>query len=151
MRSQVVKWLKPLNAVSVENPVCPGTPDVNYGGDGTEGWLELKSIDAWPANSTTALRIEHYSPQQRVWHVRRSRVGGNVYVLVKVASDWFLLEGMDAARELGKVPRARLEELALNWWDSSPKEGLLKFLKNISLRVRSSTCGEGVNTGDRQT
>lgn len=129
LRHSVVTALAPLHAFAVENPVLPGTPDVNY----VEGWLELKSWEKWPAQRTTPLRIEHWTPEQRVFHRRRSRVGGATYVLVEIVAsrDYILLEGGLAARVLGKVPRASLERQALARWVGKPamKAGLLALLR----------------------
>ena len=62
MRKNVCDWLKDYDAFAVENPANPGTPDVSY----VEGWIELKQLDAWPAREDTPVRIEHYTPQQRI-------------------------------------------------------------------------------------
>ena len=145
-RAKVINWLRILNAVSVENPVGPGTPDVNYGGilDGVrvEGWLELKSVDKWPVREETSLRLPHYSPQQRVWHARRHRVGGMVHVLLKVADDWILLDGVTAAKELGKCNKQRLIAVSCAYWASAPGEDLVTCLRNISADVKNYTFGE---------
>lgn len=55
------------DATSVENPACPGTPDVQFIG----GWIELKFREKWPKRADTTVRIEHFTPQQRVWLLRR--------------------------------------------------------------------------------
>lgn len=135
----MVKWLKPLGAVSVENAVGPGTPDVAYVG----GWLELKSAEGWPARPDTPLRLPHYTPQQRVWHVRWSRAGGSVHVLLKVAQDWLLIEGAVAAVELGDRTREELLGLAVRAWERSPGEELAECLRKISPPARSCSCGDG--------
>lgn len=106
MRTKMVGALKHLHAVAVENPALPGTPDVNY----VEGWVELKWSRRWPARPTTNVPCEHYTPQQRIWHRRRSRAGGRVHLLWKIAQQWLLFEGQVAARVVGKAPREQLEQ-----------------------------------------
>ena len=88
MRQKVVSALRSMDAVSVETAACPGTPDVNY----VEGWLELKSLPAWPKRPETPVRIDHLTPQQRVWLWARDKAGGAAWLLLKVADDWLLFQ-----------------------------------------------------------
>jgi hypothetical protein len=101
-----------LDPVRVENPALPGTPDVNY----VEGWVELKSIHKWPVRSETPVRCEHFTPEQRVWLVRRCRAGGRAHLLVRVGQDILLFDGVTAALHFGKVNKSRLLELAVKVW-----------------------------------
>lgn len=109
MRSESGMWkkLRPvllaakLDPVRVENPIHPGTPDVNL----TCGWLELKSIMSWPARASTPVRISHYTPQQRVFLFRRWRhAPGTTYLLLEVraAKQWLLFDGDVAAKIVGR-------------------------------------------------
>jgi hypothetical protein len=88
MRNRVIRALKPLHAVSVENGCGPGTPDVNC----TTCWIELKSLPAWPKRPETPVRIDHLTPQQRVWLWARDKAGGAAWLLLKVADDWLLFQ-----------------------------------------------------------
>lgn len=108
MRQRVIKALKPLDAFSVENPCRPGTPDVNY----VEGWIELKWLEKWPVREATIVRIEHFTPQQRVFLMRRWRKGGNVYLLLQVKDEWLLFDGDVAAEWVGTVDRSTLQSKA---------------------------------------
>lgn len=114
MRSKVTGALKAQGAFAVENPCLPGTPDVYY----IAGWIELKWLRAWPARTESAVRVEHYTPQQRVFHVEHWRRGGAVHVLLQVRGTWLLFDGPTAARILGKVSRAELETAAIAHWGS---------------------------------
>ena len=103
MRQRIVKMLTDagLDAISVENPAYPGTPDINYVG----GWLELKWIEDWPKRATTPVVIPHFTPQQRVWAIRRSRVDPNgIWLILEVGrpKQWLLFRGRDV-REIGKT------------------------------------------------
>lgn len=121
MRGRVVKWLRPLDAVSVENRVGYGHPDVNYiGGD-----VELKWLPRWPRNcDSSPVKIDHFTPQQRVWLKRRWRRGGSVYLLLQVRMEWLLFDGMTAAHIVGRVSRVELVERAHRHWAQGmePKE-----------------------------
>jgi hypothetical protein len=92
-----------LDPVRVENPIHPGTPDVNLA-DG--GWIELKTIAGWPELSTQVVKIRHFTPQQRVWLFRRWKYAlGSTYLLLEVrATDqWLLFDGDVAARIVGRA------------------------------------------------
>lgn len=108
MRNRIVDVLKPLDAFGVENPARPGTPDVNF----IEGWLELKWLREWPRRTTTAVAIPHYTPQQRVFQLRRWEKGGTIGLLLQVGSEYLLFDGPTAARVVGRVPRALLYHCA---------------------------------------
>lgn len=91
-----------LDPVRVENPIHPGTPDVNIC-DGR--WIELKCIERWPVRATTAVRIRHYTPQQRVFLYRRWKFApGSTLLLLEVRADkqWLLFDGDVAAEVVGR-------------------------------------------------
>ena len=123
MRQKVVRALKELDAVSVENPARPGTPDVNF----IEGWIELKQLPEWPNNADDSpVLVRHFTPQQRVWLSRRSRLGGNVFMLLQVKQDWILLEGAVAADHMGvDATREDLFNLAYRHWPAGLEEAEL--------------------------
>jgi len=110
--------LKGLDPVRVENPVGPGTPDVNY----TGGWIELKYADRWPPQGGP-LRVDHFTKGQRAWIVRRRKAGGRAWVLLKVGeAEWLLFEGITAALYLGDSTRERLYEIAAARWTRRPEK-----------------------------
>lgn len=116
LRDTVCRALLTLDAIAVENPALPGTPDVNY----VEGWIELKSWERWPVGEDTILRMDHWTPQQRVRHIRRARAGGRTLVLLEIvqSKDYLLLDGDVAARIMGRATRAQLEAAARARWPS---------------------------------
>lgn len=124
MKPWVIRALKPIDAVSVENRVGPGTPDVNF----IDGWVELKSLDTKPKRlDTTKIKIDHYTPQQRAWILKRWMKGGKVFLLLQLEKEWFLFDGMYAARHVGKVVYQELIDNAVAYWPKKPKpEELLK-------------------------
>jgi len=95
-----------LDPVRVENPIHPGTPDVNLC-DGR--WIELKTIAEWPARADSCVRIKHYTPQQRVWLYRRWKYApGSTLLLLEVRAErqWLLFDGDVAARVVARTTSA---------------------------------------------
>jgi len=101
-------YLAGLDPVRVENPIHPGTPDLNLA---TGAWIELKAMSAWPRRAAAVLRIPHYTPQQRVWLYRRWHFGGSSWLLLHVREGdaWLLFAGDVAARLVGRASRRELE------------------------------------------
>lgn len=112
MRARIIKALTRLDAIAVENTALPGTQDVNF----VEGWLELKWLRSWPARPETVVELDHFTPQQRIRQIKRSRVGGNTWLLLEVRDQWLLFEGSVAAVVVGKANRATLIEAATRVW-----------------------------------
>lgn len=117
MRQRVKLALRAFDPISVENPAHPGTPDINC----ALGWLELKVIDAWPVRPNTVVKIKHFTPQQRVWLLRRWRCDRRAWMLLKVdsanAATWMLFDGETAAKCVGvTATRADLEAIAIACW-----------------------------------
>lgn len=130
MRKRVLRALKPLHAVAVENPAHPGTPDVNY----IEGWLELKKLKAWPKSDDAPVALEHFAPQQRIWLRNRTVMGGSSYMLLQVGNEWLLFTGRVAADIVGRVSRRVLYLRCLLRCSPLKKaeKELLKFLRDAN-------------------
>lgn len=110
MKSESVMWKKvrpifleaKLDPVRVENPIHPGTPDVNLA-DGR--WIELKCIPRWPVRASTVVRIKHFTPQQRVFLYRRWKSApGSTFLLLEIRAvrQWLLFDGNVAAKVVGR-------------------------------------------------
>ena len=113
MRGRINKILKLQDAVSVENPAYPGTPDINY----VEGWLELKWMKRWPKNcDKSPVLIEHFTPQQRAWLLRRWKRGGNAFLLLQVGREYLLFNGRIASEIVGRADRDTLRQNVVGHW-----------------------------------
>jgi len=130
LRRHVVNMLRSLDAISVENSAYPGTPDVNF----VEGWIELKKIKEWPKRRTSKLKIEHYTPQQRVWLLRRWKKGGCALLLLQVEKEWLLFDGEVAGLKVGRLTREELYNQCLYFWETKPLTD--EFLAIISLAMK---------------
>ena len=119
------RYLQPMLAahghfVRVENPIDPGTPDVNFCVNGQEGWLELKALAAWPRRSTSPVGPRLVRPAQRVWWAKRVHQGGRVFVLLRVglgaSATSLFFPAFLAWTNLGTVNQAELLDLAQAVW-----------------------------------
>jgi len=135
LRGKLTSKLKKLDAVSVENPACPGTPDVNY----IEGWIELKWLRSWPVRSNTNITIEHYSKEQRLWHRKRGFRKGNCWLLLQCRLEYLLFYADVAAQNIGKCTREQLIDLTVKYWSKGMKwDELIRFLENENYETRGS-------------
>lgn len=114
MKNESLMWRKvrpillaaKLDPVRVENPIHPGTPDVNLC---TGLWIELKCLPAWPSKETSLVRLAHFTPQQRVWLYRRWKYApGSTFLLLEMIADrqWLLFDGDVAAKVVGRATAA---------------------------------------------
>ena len=126
MRGHVIRALKPLHAVPVENPVNPGTPDVNC----TAGWIELKWIREIPKKKDGVVKLPHFTKQQRMWLRKRSNAGGHCWLLLQYRRTWMLFDGFTAAEIVGKVSYDSLKGNAeIYWLNGLNKKELILWLQ----------------------
>ncbi len=126
-RAKVIRLLKPLHAIPVENRVGVfGCPDVNY----IEGWIELKWRRAWPKGETTPVTLDHLTRAQRRWLNKRFMAGGNAWLLLQVQREWLLFTGRDAKDYVGFLTRKGLYKVTrARWTNGITKEGLIACLQ----------------------
>jgi hypothetical protein len=144
MRIESAMWkkLRPvlvaakLDPVRVENPIHPGTPDVNLC---TGLWIELKCIERWPSRASTNVRIPHYTPQQRVWLYRRWKYApGSTLLLLEVIADrqWLLFDGDVAAKIVGRSTTAEHRKSARAVLATHELTDLPKIFTEVDARRR---------------
>lgn len=124
LSKKVLKSLRHLDPMPVDNPRRPGTPDINY----IEGWLELKFLPKWPIRPETIVRLKSWTPKQRIWHFKRTKCGGKSFVLLQVGTDYLLFQGATAAFSLGKTSKEQMLFLAIHVWKQYPGD-LCEYLK----------------------
>ena len=113
MRKNLCNQLKKLDAIAVENPCGPGTPDVNFIG----GWCECKWLRAWPKRPGTLVKLDHpLLKSQKVWIRRRIRRGEQAWVMLQWKWEWLLFKGDVACNTLGTSTRAELYAYAYHVW-----------------------------------
>ncbi len=111
-RGRVIRALRPLHAVPIENPIVPGTPDINFIG----GWMELKWLRWWPTRGATVVQLPHFTIQQRRWLRDRHKRGGNAWLLLQCGREWLLFTGLDAHDYVGNLTRGGLYRCTYAKW-----------------------------------
>lgn len=100
-------------------------PDVSFGLEGINGWIELKAYDHWPSDGIPKFR--NYHPGQKNWLVKRGRAGGHCFALVAV-DQYIFLFGWWQIRQLGFWNRDELFCQALTY-------GLQRIPKDLASRL----------------
>lgn len=116
LRRLLAPTLQAVHGFSVETHTLPGVPDINH----AHGWLELKVFKRWPRDpSGPALCHEPLKPTQRAWIMEREvRAPGTTHVMAQSddGNEWFLFEGLWAARYLERVTEAECRLRAIGFW-----------------------------------
>lgn len=119
------RLLAPLHAVRLEDALGKaGIPDINI----CTGWLEAKNLKSYPVRETTPVRLKHpYTDDQKAWAAKRTAAGGKVWLVVKVANDWFIFLPPESYL-VGELTKVEMKEKALAWFHfEPPQEELLKI------------------------
>jgi len=97
-----------------------GVPDISYCMErGHDGWIELKCLSAWPKRRTTVVRLPHFTAEQRLWLLKRGKMGSAVFVFLKTppiyegTNKHYLLFGRDTIRHLGHMMKKEMTAEAL--------------------------------------
>ncbi len=110
---------KRLDPVRVENlltgPKGTGTPDVNLA---SGHWVELKIANSWPKRGGP-LRLPHFTTEQKNWAARRTAAGGQVFLVLKVRSEWFIFDS-DSYDRVGQMTREEMMEAARFYFPVKP-------------------------------
>lgn len=129
-RATLVRALKPLNAIPVENRVKSGTPDVNYRG----GWIECKRLGRWPSGAdTNPVRFPHPLLQtQKIWIAKRTAVGGTVFLCTQVGAEWFFFNMPEGIKLFENMTRPEMHERAAFYMKIMDKKRLIEWLTSVS-------------------
>lgn len=114
LASRLVKLLAGFHAIHVENPKCPGTPDISYIG----GWVETKMLDEWPKRERTIVKVDTFTGKQRIWLMREAACNGNAFVFLQVGKEYLIFDGLWAAEKLGRTNKHQLIVNAL-WYSTA--------------------------------
>lgn len=110
LNDRILHALRGFDPVRIETgELGRGTPDINF----IDGWIESKVIAAWPKSPAGIVRVPHYTPQQRAWHMKRGSLRGQIWVVLQVGDqEHLVLHGLNAAEYLGSSTRDSLCHMA---------------------------------------
>lgn len=106
------------DATRHEDRLSAGVPDVSYGINNVNGWLELKSLYSWPKDQFTIVRIPGFTDQQRAWLQNRGCKGGRCWLLIRVERTYLLFSWCQV-HLVGKLIKTHLHATAEHVWNNS--------------------------------
>lgn len=129
------KWLRPYcpvgHYVRIENgEIGPGTPDVSFCVNGTEGWMELKDARSKTAKVPFPNEDVGLHKSQIRWIKDRLKAGGNVWVVARVGKSILFIPGKHYLAFNGAT-LSRLKFLSKLEIDMNNPAPTLKKLKQI--------------------
>lgn len=101
---------------SHEDKLTSGIPDLSYGAGGVNGWIELKHVREWPSRPSTTIDLSHFTASQVNWLIKRGKKAGNCWVLVQVATEYFLFPFSSARALRAGVTEERFREMCFQCW-----------------------------------
>lgn len=100
------------HAQRLEDAYSPSIPDLSWAAQGTEGFIELKALDSWPARRLNLRRSCHLSEGQVEWLEARGQAGtGRCFILLRAGRLHLLWHWKQARRLLESLPVAEALDL----------------------------------------
>lgn len=106
-----------------EDKYSPDIPDLSFATPMGSGWIELKTLDDWPARAATPVNIPHLRPGQVVWAQARWMIGVNCWMLLRIVktNEWLLLDPYTMSKILHReCDRGSVQSKARAYWVSTP-------------------------------
>lgn len=85
MRLMGTTW----DAQSHEDAYSEGIPDISFAMFGLNGWIELK-IAHFPVLKDTPINLDHLTPNQVNWLIKRGNKGKRCFLFIKVDKTFYL-------------------------------------------------------------
>lgn len=108
------RWL----ATRIETgDVAVGVADVAYCiyQTRTRGWIELKYLKSYPKRESTAIRIPHYTSEQKLFLWKEGEAAGFVWLFVKIKNDYYLFDHKQA-QKVGGLNKKEMAAHCTNYW-----------------------------------
>lgn len=98
-----------------EDKYSVGIPDISYGAEGINGWIELKAYNKWPTSS-----LPHFTAKQANWLTNRGERGGHCFILIRIKSTILMFSWKESYNLLHKpCNEESLKNSALIIWDNT--------------------------------
>jgi hypothetical protein len=113
------KLVQQLFPIRLENAIpTPGLPDILLVSVGQ--LVELKWAREWPKRGG-ALRLPHFSTEQKNWAQKCIRKGGTCWLLLMCKAEWFIFHGSNPAYYLvGDLTQEELTEKSDAYFKGKP-------------------------------
>jgi len=99
-----------------EDKYTAGIPDVSYGINGVDGWIELKSLTRWPIKNDALIDVG-LSREQAIWLTSRgSRGNGQCFILLRVGREHLLFPWTVAKTLVEKQTQNELYLMSVEHW-----------------------------------
>lgn len=96
-----------------------GIPDISFGIDQVNGWIESKHLKAWPKGFSTQVKVS-IKKKQRNWICKRSNTGGSCFLMLAVGTDPYdllLIPGRHIMK-IGHINKDHLIDLSCGYWSA---------------------------------
>ena len=125
------------HAQSHEDSLSVGIPDLSYGIQGVNGWIELKQIDDFPEDESKVIRPKKYTPEQVNWLRNRGRKAGHCFIFVKIGKNSYYLLDWEFARLVREgMTISEYRTYSDDYWEKS------KIVPDQLVRVLTKTLSE---------
>ena len=120
------------DAQSHEDQFSSGIPDISFGANGINGWIELKQIEGWGGKNP--VKPKKFTSTQVNWLVKRQRMGGHCFVMVLVQNEYYLFSA-EQSRKIkdGMIRNEYIEESIAFWKPYVDPDDFIDAITNQSL------------------
>jgi len=101
-----------------EDRLSAGVPDISYGINNVNGWIELKALYSWPKNPVTIVKVPGFTDQQRMWLQNRGHKGEHCWLLIRVERT-YLLFSWRRVHLIGRLITVGMKFEANKVWNNS--------------------------------
>lgn len=99
-----------------EDKLNLGIPDVSYGLEGRNGWIELKYLKSWPKSPQKHVPFRNLKVHQVRFLGRRGQAGGACFLLVLVGKKDVVLIDWEIVHRLGKMTKSQIQRRCSGWY-----------------------------------